>query len=118
MVQSFKPVNIRAQSTDDNEKITPLSTKLKQTIVKFFGHMIRSDPSDQVRDISIDENGDRIRAQFRRGGRPKLKGYDTAKTLVTTSRVKLNMLPITWKTYFNQQVVNQYIIQAASDRNY
>ena len=111
-------VNTRAQNTNDNENITPLSTNLKQRLVKFFGHIIRSDPSDRIREICVDENGDRIRAQFRRRGRPELKWYDTAKTLVTKSRVKLNSSPITWKTDFNQQEVSQYIIQAANDRNY
>ena len=112
--------NNRAKSIDKNIEIIPLSIKLKQRIIKFYGHIIRSDPNtDQVRAISIDEEGNRISAPKPwRSGRPKLKWYDTAKQLVTQQLEKLNILPNTWRTDLNQEELNQYIISAAKDRIY
>ena len=63
------------QNIDKTIEITPLSFKLKQRIVQCIGHIIRRDPiTDQMRAISIDEDGNRISApkQWRSGG-PKLK---------------------------------------------
>ena len=99
-------------------KLYHFSTKLKQRIVKFYGHIIRSDPNtDQVRAISIDEDGNRISAPKPwRSGRPKLKWYDTAKQLVTQQLEKLNIIPNTWRTDLNQEELNHYIITAAKDR--
>ena len=110
--------NNRAKNIDKNIEIIPLSTKLKQRIVKFYGHIIRSDPNtDQVRAISVD--GNRISAPKPwRSGRPKLKWYDTAKQLVTQQLEKLNIIPNTWRTDLNQDELNHYIITAAKDRIY
>ena len=112
--------NTRANNIDKNIEIVPLSIKLKQRIVKFYGHIIRSDPNtDQVRAISIDENGKRISAPkpWRSGG-PKLKWYDTAKQLVIQHLEKLNILPNSWRTDFSQNELNHYIKEAARDRLY
>ena len=89
-------------------------------IIKFYGHIIRSDPdTDQMRAISIDEDGNIISAPKPwRSGRPKLKWYDTARPLVIQMLEKLNISPITWRTDFTQYEVNQYIIKAAGDRRF
>ena len=112
--------NNRATNIDKNIEILPLSIKLKQRIVKFYGHIIRSDPNtDQIRAISIDENGKRISAPKPwRSGRPKLKWYDTAKQMVIQHLEKLNILPNTWRTDFSQNELNHYIKEAARDRLY
>ena len=112
--------NNRATNIDKNVEIVPLSIKLKQRIVKFYGHIIRSDPNtDQIRAISIDENGKRISAPKPwRSGRPKLKWYDTAKQLVIQQLEKLNILPNSWRTDFSQNELNHYIKEAARDRLY
>ena len=114
----MRTANNRAQHIDKNIDITPLSLKLKQRTIKSYGHIIRSDPNtDQMRAISIDEDGNRISAPKPwRSGRPKLKWYNTAKPLVTHLLEQLNIRPDTWRTDFPQYEVNQYIIQAASDR--
>ena len=91
----------RAQHIEkQNIDIVPLSTKLKQRIVEFYGHILRSDPeTDQIRAISIDEDGNRISAQKPwRSGRPKLRWYDTARPLVIQILEELNILPVTWRT--------------------
>ena len=98
----------RAQHIDKNIDITPLSLKLKQRIIKFYGHIIRSDPNtDQMRAISIDEDGNRISApKLWKSGRPKLKWYNAAKPLVTHLLKQFNIPPNTWRTYFSQYEVN------------
>ena len=110
----------RAQHIDKNIDITPLSSKPEQRIIKFYGHIIRSDPNTyQIRAISIDGDGNRISAPKPwRSGRPKLKLYNIAKPLVTHLFEQLSILPNTWGTDFSQYEVNQYIIQAASDRKF
>ena len=74
----------RAAHFDKNIEIIPLSTRLKQRIVKFYGHIIRSDPNtDQIRQISINDEGDRIKVRCKkRTGRPKLKWYNSSRQLV------------------------------------
>ena len=115
----MRSANGRAQHIYKNIDMTPLSLKLKQRI-KFYGPIIRSDPNtDHMRAITIDEDGNRISAPKPwRSGRPKLKWYKAAKPLVTHSFEQLNIPPNTWRTDFSQYEVNQYIIQAASDRKF
>ena len=71
----MRTANNRAQHIDKNIDITTLSSKFKQRIIKFYGHIIRSDPNtDQIRAIFIDGDGNRISAPKPwRSGRPKLK---------------------------------------------
>ena len=66
-----------------------------------------------MRAISIDEDGNRISAP-----RPKLKWYDIAKPLVIQALEKLDILPITWRTDFSQDEINQYITNAAKDKKF
>ena len=114
----MRTANNRAQHIDKHIDITPLSLKPKQRIIIFYGHIIRSDPNtEQMRAISIDEDGNRISAPKPwRSGRPKLKWHNIAKPLLTQLLEQLNIRPNTWRTDFSQYEVNQYIIQAANDR--
>ena len=116
----MRTANNRAQHIGKHIDITPLPLKLKQRIVKFYGHITRCDPdTDQMRVITIDEDGNRISAHKPwRSGRPKLKWHNIATPLVTHSFEQLNIPPNTWRTDFSQYAVNQYIIQAASDREF
>ena len=112
--------NTRAQNIDTIIEITTLPFKLKQRITKLYGHIIRRDPdTDQMRAISIDEDGNRSSAPkpWRSGG-PKSKWYDIAKPPVIQILGKLNIIPITWGTDFSQYELNQYIINAADDRTF
>ena len=116
----MRTANNRAQHIDKHIDTTQLSLILKQRINKFYGHIIRSDPNtDQMRAVSIDEDGNRISAPKPwRSVRPKWQWYNTAKPLVTHLLEQLNILPNTWRTDLSQYEVNQYIIQAASDRKF
>ena len=76
--------------------------------------LTRSDPTDCVKEISIDENGDR--AEFRRRGRPKLKWCDTAKALVIQTQVEGQSIPATWKTHLSNREIDSYMIEAAEER--
>ena len=96
--------NNRANNINKNIEIVPLSIKLKQRIVKSYGHIIRNDPNTyQIRAISIDKNGKIISAPKPwRSGRPKLKWYDAAKHLVIQQLEKPNIIPNSWRTDFSQ----------------
>ena len=74
----------KTQNINKTIETTPLSFKLKQIITTCFGHIVRRDPiTDQMRAISIDEDGNRISAPKPwNNGRPKPKWYDIAKPLV------------------------------------
>ena len=115
----MKTANNRAQHIDKHIDITPLPLKLQQRIIKFYGHIIRCHPdTDQMRAISIDEGGNRISAPKPwRSGRPKLTWYNITKPLVTQLLEQLTISPNTWRTYFSQYEVNQYIIQATGNIN-
>ena len=62
--------------------------------------------------ISIIEQGERVRADFRRAGRPKIKWYDTTSGHIITRMRNEYIL--------NDQIatheINNYIIQYALDK--
>ena len=39
--------------------------------------MIRADEDDPMKNISVTEQGERVKADFRKAGRPRVKWYDT-----------------------------------------
>ena len=75
-------------------------------------YVIRADEDDPRKSISITEQGERVRADFRRVGRPRVKWYDTTRGQIIT--------PLRKEGIINDQVarheINDYIIKYALSR--
>ena len=88
-----------------------LSTRLIERHIVLYAHIIRADEDDPMTNISITDQGERVKADFRRVGRPRIKWYDTAiGHIITLLRTK---------GIINDQVarheINDYIIKYALD---
>ena len=56
--------------------ITKMSDKLINRHIKFMAHLLRSEEIDIMKTCTVDNNGFRITAGFKRTGRPRIKWYD------------------------------------------
>ena len=80
--------------------------------IVLYAHIIRAEEDDPMKNISITEQGGRVRADFRRVGRPRVKWYGTTRGHI----IKL----LRKEGIKNDQVVRHeildYIIKYALDR--
>eukprot|EP00972_Heterocapsa_arctica_P108302 15950668-Heterocapsa_arctica.AAC.1 len=67
--------NVRA-SPPKGKTIIQLSDKLILKQLTLFGHILRAEDSDTMKRCSVKPNGERVKADFRRVGRPRMKWYD------------------------------------------
>ena len=97
-----------------NKALRRLSTRFIERQMVLYAHIIRSGEDDPMKKISITEKGERVKADFRMAGRPRIKWYDTTRGhIITTLRNK---------GILNDQVarheINDYIIKYVLDREY
>ena len=70
-----------------------------------------------MKKISVQPNGKRLWAGFRRVGRPKLKLYEVVGSATIDKLTNLNTLPANWKTEMSEIEMLQMIIDTAHDRD-
>ena len=79
--------------------------------------MIRADiDSDHPRRVSIDEQGKRVQANFKRVGIPRIKWYDMVRNKVILNLISQGIIPRSWSWYMRNEELDQIIIDAASER--
>ena len=104
--------NAKLSAEVDNKELRRLPARLIERQVVLDAHIIRADEDDPMTNISITEQRERVRADFRRVGRPRVKWYDTARG----HTIKL----LRKEGIINYQVarheINDYIIKYALDR--
>ena len=80
--------------------------------ILLYAHIIGADEDDPMKSISVTDQGERIKADFRRVGRPRVKWYDATRGHIITLLRKEGII--------NDQVarheINDYIIKYALDR--
>ena len=95
-----------------NKELRRLSTRLIERQIALYAHIIRAGEDDPMSSISITEQGGRVRADFRRVGRPRVKWYSTTRGHIITLLRKAGII--------NDQVarheINDYIIKYALSR--
>ena len=96
----------------ENKEPKRLSTRLIERQIVLYAHIIRTDEDDPMNNISITEQGERVEADFRRVGRPRVKWYDTTRRHIIKPQRKEGII--------NDQVarheINDYITKYALDK--
>ena len=77
-------VNAKLSGKLENKELRRLSTRLIERQIVSYAHMVRADEDDPMKSISVTEQGERVRADFRRVGRPRVKWYDATKGHIIT----------------------------------
>ena len=82
-----------------------------------MAHLIRSEESDIMKTCTLDNNGMRITAGFKRTGRPRIKWYDQVMNSCFCCRlVKMNLLLPNWREDIREEEAKQVVLQTAIDR--
>ena len=76
--QVLASANRRARLNKGKE-ITIASQRLDRSQLTLFGHILRAERDDPMRSVAVDDRGERLKANFRRVGRPRVKWYDVRK---------------------------------------
>ena len=88
------------------------STRIIKRQIALHARIIRADEEYPMKNISITDQGERVKAEFKRVGRPRVKWYDATRGHIITLLRKEGII--------NDQVVrheiNDYIIKYALDR--
>ena len=66
--------------------------------------------------ISIDEDGDRVKSDFKRRGRPRMKWYNTTRGKVVTKLIGDGLLPPEANRVMTMSEINEVIRQCALNK--
>ena len=101
-----------------HKDIIKMSKQLEQRQITLFAHILRAPEDDEMKKISsVQPNGKRVWAGFRRVGRPKLKWYEIVRSSTIGKLTNLNILPANWKNEMSETEMLQMIIDTAHDRD-
>ena len=81
-----------------------------------MAHLLRSEENDIMKTCTLDDNGMRITAGFKRTGRPRIKRYDQVMKSCFDGLVKMNLLLPNWREYIRDDEAKQVVLQTAIDR--
>ena len=81
-----------------------------------MAHLTRSEESDIMKTCTLDNNGMRITAGFKRTGRPRIKWYDQVMNSCFDRLVKMNLLLPNWREDIREEEAKQVVLQTAIDR--
>ena len=85
--------------------------------ITLFAHLLRAPEDDETKKISVQPNGKRVWAGFRRVGRPKLKWHEVVRSATIDKLTNLNILPASWKNEMSDIEMLQMTIDTAHDRD-
>ena len=91
--------------------------ELEQRQITLFAHLLRAPEDDEMKKISVQPNGKRVWAGFKRVGRPKLKWYEVVRSATIDKLINLSILPANWKNEMSEIEMLQMIIDTAHDRD-
>ena len=81
-----------------------------------MAHLLRPEENDIMKTCTLDNNGMRITAGFKRTGRPRIKWYDQVLNSCFDRLVKMNLLLPNWREYIRDEEAKQVVLQTAIDR--
>ena len=100
-------VNAKLSGELENKELRRFSTILIERQTALYAHIIRAGEDDPMKSISITEQGERVRADFRRVGRPRVKWYDTTRGHIITLLRKEGTI----SDQLARHEINDYIIK-------
>ena len=71
--------------------------KLVNRQIKFMAHLLRAEEDDLTKTCTINKNGFRISAGFKRTGRPRIKWYDQVMNVCFNRLVEMGLLLPNWR---------------------
>eukprot|EP00972_Heterocapsa_arctica_P051184 7524519-Heterocapsa_arctica.AAC.1 len=104
--------NVRARLPPGNN-IIKISDRLIRKQLTLFGHILRASPTDTINTCSVKPNGERVKADFRRVGRPRLKWYDGVRQYAISELIKLQIIIAHWRTIMRPEQLTKIILEAA-----
>ena len=99
-----------------NREIINIFKKLERKQITLFAHLLRAPRDNKMTKVSVQPNGKRIWAGFRRVGRPKLKWYEVVRSATIDKFIILNILQANWENEMSETEMLQMIIDTAHDR--
>ena len=100
----------------ESKVIAKMSEQLINKQIKFMAHLLRSEENDVLKTYTVDNNGLRVIAGFKRTGRPRIKWYDQVMNSCFNRLVKMGLLLPNWKEDIRVDEAKQIVLQTAIDR--
>ena len=84
--------------------------------IKFMAHLLRAGEDDFTKTCTINHNGSRISAGFKRTGRPKIKWYDQVMNACFNRLVSMGLLLPNCREDIRIDEAKQIALQTATNR--
>ena len=81
-----------------------------------MSHLLRAEGSDITKTCTVDHNGFRISAGFKRTGRPRIKRYDQVMNSCFERLVTMGLLLPNWREDIRVDEAKRIVLQIAADR--
>ena len=100
-------MNAKFKKELEDKELRRLSTRLIERQIALYAHIIRLEEDDPMKRISITEQGERVRADIRRSGRPRIKWYDTTRGHIITKLRQEGII----NEFDAKHEINDYIVK-------
>ena len=100
----------------EGKTITKMSEKLIGRLIESMAHRTRAEEDDLTKICTINHNGSRSSAGFKRTGRPRIKWYDQAVNACFNRLVSLGLLLPNWREDARIDEAKQIEPQTATNR--
>ena len=81
-----------------------------------MSHLLGAEASDITKTCTVDHNGFRISAGFKRTGRPRIKWYDQVMNSCFERLVTMGLLLLNWREDIRVDEAKQIVRQTAADK--
>ena len=100
----------------EGRTITKMSEKLISRQIKIMSHLLSAEENDITETCTVDHNGLRISAGFKRTGRPRIKWYDQVMNSCFERLITMGLLLPNWREDIRVDEAKQIVLQTATDR--
>ena len=104
--------------TEGKQRIIPISERLINSQVKLYGHLVRANEDDLMKNVTMYQDGARRKALFERVGGPRTKWRTVTKKHAIKQLVDNNVILPNWDAHMKDPELDHIIIQAAEDRDF
>ena len=81
-----------------------------------MAHLLKADEDDLTKSCTMNNDGFRVSARFKRTGRPRIKWYDQVMNACFNKLVKMGLLLPNWREDVRVDEAKQMVLQTAADR--
>eukprot|EP00972_Heterocapsa_arctica_P023214 3417746-Heterocapsa_arctica.AAC.1 len=93
-----------------------MSNRLIRKQLTRFGHLLRAPEDDVLKRCSVLSSGERVKAYFKRVGRPRLKWFDGVRKTAIAELVTLHILPADHHLIMRPSEISPIILESAKER--